>query len=87
MLPPSSAILALTSSVRATGEKTARLPEVSLTIVPRPPTLTVPNREKGTERVTMLGVTLRMTMTSAGFHGMSLEVMLADLVVVEVVLK
>lgn len=36
-----------------------------------------PNREKGTENVAMLGVTLRMTMTSAGFHGISLDDMLS----------
>lgn len=35
----------------------------SIPRVPRPPILTFPNREKGTEKVAMLGVTLRMTMT------------------------
>lgn len=46
--------------------------------VPRPPNLILPKRKKGTEKVTMLGVTLRMTMTLAGSSGMSLDDMLRD---------
>ena len=45
--------------------------------VPRPPILILPNREKGTEKVATLGVTLRMTMRSAGLEGMSPADMLA----------
>ena len=45
-------------------------------IVPRPPTLKWPNRAKGAEQVTMLGVTLRMTITSDGFDGTNLDDML-----------
>lgn len=41
--------------------------------MPLPPILAVPNREKGTENVAMLGVTFRMTITSDGFCGMSFE--------------
>lgn len=59
--------------MRATGLKTAREPEVRRTKVARPPILRVPKREKGTEKVVMLGVRSRMTMTSAGFWGMSFE--------------
>lgn len=71
---PNSATLRLTSSVNATGEKTARDPDCRRTIVPRPPTLILPNREKGTESVVMmLGTTSRMTMTLAGSDGMSFE--------------
>jgi len=46
---------------------------VSLPIVPRPPTLKWPKRLKGAEQVTMLGVTLRMTITSDGSDGTSLD--------------
>ena len=45
--------------------------------MPRPPILMEPKRAKGTEKVAMLGVTLRITMTSAGFQGMSLDDMMA----------
>jgi len=45
-------------------------------IVPRPPTLKRPKREKGAEQVMMLGVTLRMTITSDGLDGMSFDDML-----------
>jgi len=45
--------------------------------VPRPPMLIWPKRAKGSERVTMSGVMLRMTMTLSGFDGMSLLVILA----------
>lgn len=34
---------------------------------------TLPKRRKGTEKVTTLGVTSRMTSTSSGFGGMSLD--------------
>jgi hypothetical protein len=51
--------------------------------VPRPPILMVPKREKGTLKVAMLGVTLRVTMTSAGFQGMSLDVILSSSVSTE----
>lgn len=47
-------------------------------IVPRPPTRNRPYRRNGTESVTMFGVMLRITITSAGFDGMSLD----DMVVV-----
>lgn len=74
---PSSETFCLTSSVRATGEKTAREPFWRRTMVPRPPIFMRPKREKGTERVVMVrGMTSRITMTSAGFEGTSLEVML-----------
>lgn len=35
-----------------------------------------PKRRKGTEKVTTFGVTSRMTMTSSGFGGISLDDML-----------
>lgn len=38
-----------------------------------------PCRRKGTEKVTTLGVTSRMTITSSGFWGMSLDDMLGSL--------
>lgn len=44
--------------------------------VPLPPMGMVPKRLKGTEKVTTLGVTSRMTMTSAGLVGISLDDML-----------
>lgn len=44
--------------------------------VPLPPMGMVPKRLKGTEKVTTLGVRSRMTMTSAGLVGISLEDML-----------
>lgn len=47
-----------------------------LPIVPRPPTLNWPKREKGAEQVMMLGVTLRMTITSDGLEGISFDDML-----------
>lgn len=47
--------------------------EVRLLMVPRPPTRRMPNRANGTETVTTLGVMFRMTATSAGFEGMSLD--------------
>lgn len=43
----------------------------------------VPNREKGTEKVAMFGVMLRMTIRSAGFEGINFDDMLALGVVVE----
>lgn len=43
-------------------------------IVPRPPILKRPKRLKGAEQVVMFGVTLRMTITSDGLGGISLEV-------------
>ncbi len=49
---------------------------VGVPIVPRPPTLKRPKREKGAEQVMMLGVTLRMTITSDGLDGMSFDDML-----------
>jgi hypothetical protein len=43
-------------------------------MVPRPPILTLPKRQKGTESVVMaLGTTSRMTMTLAGSAGTSFE--------------
>ena len=45
-------------------------------MVPLPPTLKRPNRRNGVEQVTMLGVTLRITITLAGSYGMSLSVMI-----------
>lgn len=39
--------------------------------------LILPKRAKGTERVTMSGVMLRITMTLSGFEGMSLLDMVA----------
>jgi hypothetical protein len=53
-----------------------REPRGSIPRVPLPPMLILPKREKGTERVMMSGVMLRMTMTFSGFEGMSLLVML-----------
>lgn len=44
-------------------------------IVPRPPTLKWPNREKGAEQVVMFGVTLRIIITLDGSEGTSLDVM------------
>lgn len=38
--------------------------------------LSLPNREKGTEKVVTLGVTLRMTMRSAGLVGIKLADMM-----------
>jgi hypothetical protein len=37
----------------------------------------LPKRRKGTEKVTTLGVTSRMTMTSSGFWGMSFDDMIS----------
>lgn len=59
----------------------------SIPRVPRPPILTFPNREKGTEKVAMLGVTLRMTMTWSGSEGMSLDDISAELDVSDCVLR
>ena len=44
-------------------------------IVPRPPTLKRPKRLKGAEQMVTLGLVLRITITSPGFGGMSLDVM------------
>ena len=44
-------------------------------MVPRPPAFTLPKRLNGAEQVVMLGVTLRITITSEGLGGMSLDVM------------
>lgn len=44
-------------------------------IVPRPPMRKRPKRENGAERVVMLGVMSRMTITAEGLLGMSLDVM------------
>lgn len=49
--------------------------------VARPPTLMRPKREKGAERVVMLGVTRRMVVVEEGSLGMSLDVMVEVLVV------
>jgi hypothetical protein len=82
---PISATFCLTSSVKAVGEKTARAPDCRRTIVPRPPTLIRPNREKGIEKVVMVfGITSRMTMTFDGSNGTSLDVMMEDSYVCEV---
>jgi len=67
---PISATFCLTSSVNATGEKTARAPDCkrttilsycdeswpsrSVPIVPRPPTFILPKRRNGTESVVMV---------------------------------
>lgn len=40
-------------------------------MVPRPPTLNTPNRAKGADTVTMLGVTARITLTTSGWGGIS----------------
>ena len=50
--------------------------------VPRPPMGMRPKRRKGTEKVTTLGVMSRMTITSSGLGGMSLD----DMAWVEVVI-
>jgi len=55
----------------------AREEEDDEPIVPRPPTRSWPKRRNGRDRVTMFGVTLRMTITSEGFAGTSLEVIIA----------
>lgn len=77
--------LVLTSGVRATGEKTASDPVLSLTRVPRPPIFIKPKRLKGALNVVIEGVTSRMTVTLAGSEGISLaadlEVMLAGCIV------
>lgn len=55
--------------------------------VPRPPILILPNLANGTEKVTMFGVMLRMTITSSGLEGTScedIETFLAGTVVVMV---
>jgi hypothetical protein len=46
-------------------------------IVALPPTFINPKRRKGTERVVMPGTSSRITITSSGFDGTSLEVMVA----------
>jgi hypothetical protein len=54
-------------------------------IVPRPPMRIRPKRRKGTESVVIFGVTLRITITSEGFAGTSLDVIVwmdyADVVI------
>ncbi len=50
--------------------------KINLPMVPRPPALKRPKRAKGAEQVTMLGVTLRMTITSDGLEGASLDDMM-----------
>jgi hypothetical protein len=45
-----------------------------------------PNRANGTENVTMLGVTLRMTITSDGFAGMSFDDMAGALLLLALAL-
>ena len=52
----------------------------ALPIVPRPPTLINPNLVKGADTVVIFDVTALMTDTSAGFAGMSLDVIFADTV-------
>ena len=52
---------------------------VDLPAVPRPPMGKRPKRRKGTEKVTTFGVMSRMTMTSSGLDGMSLDDMLGSL--------
>ena len=44
--------------------------------MPLPPILKRPKRLKGVEQMVILGVTFRITITSDGFVGMSLDVML-----------
>ena len=60
-----------TSGVRATGEKTAREPVTSFTMVARPPTLKRPKRAKGAERVIRSGWIWRMDITEEGSVGRS----------------
>lgn len=48
-------------------------------MVPRPPMGILLKRRKGTESVTMLGVTSRMTMTSEGLEGIRASDMMASL--------
>ena len=62
----------LTSCVRATGEKTAREPDWSLTRVPLPPTLMRLKRRKGVLKVVLAEVTSRMTITFSGSLGIRL---------------
>ena len=50
----------------------------SIPIVALPPTLILPKRRKGVERMVMLGESLRITITSDGLEGMSLEVIVGD---------
>jgi len=47
--------------------------------VPLPPSFILPKRRKGTDSVTMSGVTWRITMTFSGLDGMSLLVMVVGL--------
>lgn len=47
-------------------------------MVPRPPMRKMPTRANGTETVTMLGVMFRMTATSLGLEGTSLEDMVRE---------
>lgn len=47
-------------------------------IVARPPNFIRPKRRKGTERVVTPGTSSRITITSSGFWGTSLDVMLCD---------
>jgi hypothetical protein len=76
--PPRPTIVAFTSGVGATGEKIRRELDVGRTIVARPLTFVLPNRENGKERVVRFGESARITMTSAGLDGMSFDVMAGD---------
>lgn len=62
----------LTDLVVELGGGRECVPRVAL-----PPSFILPKRRKGTERVTISGVTLRITMTFSGLEGMSLLVMFA----------
>lgn len=55
------------------GERGRDVPTVA-----RPPTFMRPKRRKGTESVVTLGVISRMTITSSGFEGTSLDDMVAE---------
>lgn len=44
-------------------------------MVPRPPILKRPKRLNGAEQMVMFGVTFLMIITSPGFEGISLDVM------------
>lgn len=70
---------ALTVSVSATGENTARFPDCNFTTVPRPPILILPKRRKGVLQVRTSGTTRLITMTFSGSDGMSLLAMIRRL--------
>jgi hypothetical protein len=58
--------------VKGRGRQKGDVPTVA-----RPPNFMRPNRRKGTESVVTLGAISRITITSSGFSGTSLEDMVA----------